>query len=210
MSLAGSVQFTRRLINGWKRPKPNALRQQHWRAKYGALTSVALGYRKTKFTRLRLVVAKNSRFGYAWVIFALALAVHVLDEATHDFLSFYNSSVMAIRERLPFLTLPTFTFRVWLAGLIAGIILLLCLSPLAFRATPWLRIIAMPLSIIIGVFNASGHILSSVYYQRWMPGVYSSPFLLMAGLCLLVSSVISCSYLDIPINRVNGDQTSQS
>jgi hypothetical protein len=133
-------------------------------------------------------VAKNSRFGYAWIIFALALAVHVLDEATHDFLSFYNPSVQAIRARLPFLRLPTFTFRVWLAGLVAGIVLLLCISPLAFRGARWMRMVAVPLAIVVGVFNASLHMLSSVYYHRWMPGVYSSPLLLMAALLLLVSS----------------------
>jgi hypothetical protein len=28
----------------------------------------------------------NRRFGIAWVLFALALVLHVTDEATHDFL----------------------------------------------------------------------------------------------------------------------------
>ncbi len=77
-------------------------------------------------------VAVNRRFGIAWVMFALAVAVHVTDEATHDFLSTYNSSVRTMRARLPFLPLPTFSFRVWLALLITGIFLLLCLSPFGF------------------------------------------------------------------------------
>lgn len=42
-------------------------------------------------------VRLNRRFGIAWVRFALAVAVHVTDEAMHDFLSPYNSSVRAIR-----------------------------------------------------------------------------------------------------------------
>ncbi len=87
-------------------------------------------------------VTSNRRLGMAWVIFALALAVHVTDEATHDFLSTYNSSVRTIRARLPFLPLPTFSFGVWLTLLIAGIILLLCLSPVAFRGSPWLQILS--------------------------------------------------------------------
>ena len=126
-------------------------------------------------------MARNNRFGYAWITFALALAVHVLDEATHDFLSFYNPSVRAIRARMPFLPLPTFTFRVWLTGLSAGIVLLLCISPFAFRRARWMRMVAVPLSIVVGVFNASLHMLSSVYYHRWIPGVYSSPFLLLVS-----------------------------
>ena len=53
-------------------------------------------------------IATHRLFGFAWLAFALALAVHVLDEATHDFLSVYNPSAQAIRSRLPFLPLPTF------------------------------------------------------------------------------------------------------
>src|SRR5207248_483626 len=68
----------------------------------------------------------NRRFGIAWVTFALAVAVHVTDEAMHDFLSTYNPSVRAIRARLSFLPLPMFSFRIWLALLTAGIFFLLC------------------------------------------------------------------------------------
>jgi uncharacterized membrane protein required for colicin V production len=132
-------------------------------------------------------VAVNRRFGIAWVMFALAVAVHVTDEATHDFLSTYNSSVRTIRARLPFLTLPTFSFRVWLALLIAGIFLLLCLSPLAFRGNSWLRIVCRPLGILVGLLNAALHVGSSIYFHRWMPGVYSSPFLVLAAIYLLAS-----------------------
>src|SRR6516164_9030397 len=100
----------------------------------------------------------NRRFGIAWVAFVLAVAVHVADEATHGFLSTYNPSVRAIRTRLPFLTLPTFSFGVWITLLIAGIILLLCLSPFAFRENVWLRKVAWPLGILVGVMNAALHI----------------------------------------------------
>lgn len=137
--------------------------------------------------------APNRRFGMAWVAFALALAVHVADEATHDFLSMYNPSVRAIRARLPFLPLPTFTFRVWLTLLIAGILLLLCLFPFAFRGASWLRLLSRPLGILVGVLNATLHISSSVYFHRWMPGVYSSPLLLTAALVLLASSRLCTS-----------------
>jgi hypothetical protein len=128
------------------------------------------------------------RFGYAWLGFAAALTVHVTDEATHDFLPTYNPTALAIRARLPFLPLPTFTFGVWLSLLVAGIALLFCLSPLAFRGARWLRLAALPLSIVVGVFNACGHMISSVYLWRWMPGVYSSPLLLAAAVFLLVSA----------------------
>jgi uncharacterized membrane protein HdeD (DUF308 family) len=131
---------------------------------------------------------RDRRFGVAWVSFGLALAAHVVDEATHNFLSTYNSSVHAIRARFPFLPLPTFTFRIWLALLITGILLLLCISPLAFRGNSWLRIVSRLLGIVVGVLNAALHIGSSLYFHRWMPGVYSSPLLLLAAIYLLASS----------------------
>lgn len=130
----------------------------------------------------------NRRFGIAWLLFALAVALHVTDEATHDFLTTYNASVHAIRARLPFLPIPTFTFAVWLTGLIAGIVLLLVLSPFAFRGNRALRLVAVPLGLVVGVFNAALHISSSIYFHRWMPGVYSSPFLLVAALFLLYNA----------------------
>ncbi|HYL61554.1 MAG TPA: HXXEE domain-containing protein [Candidatus Methylomirabilis sp.] len=131
-------------------------------------------------------IAEHS-FGIAWVLFALALALHVADEARHDFLSTYNPSVRAIRARLPFLPVPTFTFRVWLSLLIAGIVLLLCLSPLAFGGNHVLRLVARVLAIVVGILNAAGHLASSAYLRRWLPGTYSAPILLAAAIYLLAA-----------------------
>ena len=117
------------------------------------------------------------RFGYAWIFLIAAIALHVTDEALTDFLSVYNPAVRAIREWLPFLPLPTFTFCVWLTGLCVGILLLFCLSPLAFMGNRILTRLAYPLSILMFA-NGLGHIGGSLYMGRLMPGVYSSPFLL--------------------------------
>ena len=83
------------------------------------------------------------RFGFTWVAMAVVIALHVTDEAATDFLSVYNPAVRAIRARLPFLPLPTFTFGVWLAGRAAGVALLLALSPLAFRQSRWIERVAL-------------------------------------------------------------------
>jgi hypothetical protein len=127
-------------------------------------------------------------FGWSWVGFALAVAVHVADEAAHDFLSVYNPMVEAVRARLPFLPLPTFTFDVWIGGLIAGILLLLALSPLAFRGNRWLVRIAWPLAILVGIGNAFGHLGGSLWFGRPMPGVLSAPLILAAGIVLLIAA----------------------
>ena len=125
-------------------------------------------------------------FGAAWVGLALALAVHVTDEAANDFLSVYNPAVRGIRERIGFFPMPTFTFEIWITGLILAVLLLLSLSPFAFRGSRGLRWVAYPLAVLM-FFNGMGHILGSLYMRDWMPGVYSSPVLLAASVWLWLS-----------------------
>ncbi len=126
------------------------------------------------------------QFGIAWILLALALALHVADEALNDFLSFWNPLVKTVREQAPLVPLPTFTFEGWLTGLILGVALLLALSPLAFRGQRWMVPFAYFLGIIM-VGNGLLHTVGSLYYGRLLPGVYSSPFLIAAALYLLVS-----------------------
>jgi hypothetical protein len=122
-------------------------------------------------------------FGPAWVALCLALVLHVTDEALTDFLSVYNPAVDAIRVRLPFLPLPTFAFSVWLTGLTLAIILLLALSPFAYRNRPWMAPIAYAFSVLMTA-NGLGHIGGSIFMGRLMPGVYSSPVVLVSSIYL--------------------------
>jgi len=123
------------------------------------------------------------RFGRAWVAMAAVIALHVTDEAATGFLSVYNPAVRAIRARLPYLPLPTFTFGVWLAGLAAGVALLLLLAPAAFRGARWIVRAALPLSVLMFA-NGLGHIGGSFYLGRLAPGVMSAPLLLAASVWL--------------------------
>ena len=125
-------------------------------------------------------------FGWSWIALTLALAVHVTDEALTNFLSVYNPTVLAIRRQVSFLPLPTFTFRVWLSGLVVGIILLVALSPFAFREARWIMFAAYVLGFFM-IVNALQHIAASIYMGRAMPGVYSSPLLLACSIYLLLS-----------------------
>src|SRR5689334_7959376 len=79
------------------------------------------------------------RLGYAWLSFCIGLAAHVTDEAATGFLSVYNPTVIALRQKFGFWPMPTFEFHVWLTGLTFLIITLLTLSPLMFRSVPWVR-----------------------------------------------------------------------
>ena len=127
-----------------------------------------------------LVDQEAMRFGFAWVLLSVALALHVTDEVLTDFLSVYNPSAEAIRKRFPFLLLPVFTFRVWLAGLCLGTFVAFALSFLAFRSNHLAIVIAYPVAILMFA-NGIGHIVASLYCRRLMPGVYSSPLLVAAS-----------------------------
>ena len=129
-----------------------------------------------------------AHFGLAWVALAVGLALHVLDEALTDFLGVYNPTVMRIRSRIPWIWLPVFSFPVWIGGLAAGVTLLFALSPLAFHGTRWVVLAALPLSAIM-IMNGVGHIGSSVYLRRLMPGVYSSPLLIAASAYALITAL---------------------
>lgn len=127
-------------------------------------------------------------FGIAWILFAVTFAAHFTDEAMHGFLPEYNSRVRMIRKKIPLLPIPTFSFAGWLALLIAGLVLLLGLSPLAFHDNLWLHLVARPIAIIAGIFNAGLHLVGSLWCRRPMPGLYSSPLLLTSAIYLLCVS----------------------
>jgi len=131
--------------------------------------------------------ASRRQLGFAWVGLTVALAVHVADEAMHDFLSVYNPAVLVIRQRLPWLPLPTFTFDVWLAGLIFAVLGLLTMASLAYRGQRWLVLASYPYAALMFA-NGLGHISYSLYTRTFMPGVWSSPLLLAGSVWLLVTA----------------------
>jgi hypothetical protein len=125
----------------------------------------------------------NQRFGIWWLAFGYTLALHVLDEAGNDFLSVYNPNALRLRRFVPFI--PVFTFRQFVGALLCGLAIWLALAPLAFHGMKWQKRLAIPLSIVVGIFNGLAHILSSLYFGRFMPGVYSAPLILLSGIMLL-------------------------
>ncbi len=126
----------------------------------------------------------HRRWALAWAALCATFALHVMDEAANDFLSWYNPNVLEIRARAPWLPIPTFTFPVWITGLTVAVLGLAALTPLVGRGHRWL----LPLAYVYGIIhiaNAIGHVATSVA-GRWLaPGVYSSPLLLAAALWLL-------------------------
>ena len=127
---------------------------------------------------------RRSSFASAWVALTFALAAHVADEALTDFLSVYNPIVAAARQRFGWFPMPTFSFGVWLAGLIALVVILLLLSAVARRGGPLIRTLAYPFGVIM-LLNGIGHLAASAYFRRWMPGATTAPLLLVCSTWLL-------------------------
>jgi hypothetical protein len=128
---------------------------------------------------------RDRHLGQAWLLLTAAVALHVADEAANDFLgSFYNPTVISLRDRLGWFPAPTFTFEGWLAGLITGIVLLLLLTPFAYRRARWVVGLAWIYGGVM-ILNALGHTAISLAWGRAVAGVYSSPFLLAAAGYLL-------------------------
>ena len=137
--------------------------------------------------------ASLDNFGLAWLLLCFAFCAHVADEALTGFLRVYNPTVMAMRDRLGWFPMPTFAFRDWLLGLIAANIILLALTPWAFRNARALRPLAYFFAAVMllngmghTVFTVLGRTVASVQFSRPAPGFYSSPFLLAASIYLFL------------------------
>jgi hypothetical protein len=133
--------------------------------------------------------SSTTAFGWAWIAATLALGLHVGDEATHDFLAWYNPQALRIRRFLrgfPFP--PTFTFRPWLIALSLAVLILAALTPQAYKGASWLRVLA----IIMGVEHVGNgllHLGAGLMIRRAVPGIWSAPILLATGIWLLHSAL---------------------
>jgi len=80
--------------------------------------------------------------------------------------------------------LPVFTFQIWLIGLVAVVLILFLLAALILRGARGMRTLSYFFAWVM-VANGGWHIVASVSMQKPMPGVYSAPLLLAAGIYLL-------------------------
>jgi multisubunit Na+/H+ antiporter MnhE subunit len=117
----------------------------------------------------------------------------VADEALTGFLDVYNPTVAAMRAMLSWFPMPTFAYREWLIGLIVANVVLLALTPLAYRNARVLRPLAYFYAAIMllngmghTIFTVLGRTVPSVHFSRPAPGFYSSPFLLITSVYLFL------------------------
>jgi hypothetical protein len=95
---------------------------------------------------------------------------------------------LKIKESISFIPLPTFTFKTWITGLSFGIVILFLLTPLVSGRNKFI----IPLIQIFSIFmilNGFGHIIGSIYYSKFIAGMLSSPFLIIASASVLYFSI---------------------
>ena len=136
---------------------------------------------------------KLHSFGGPWLALCGAFALHVLDEDLTGFLGVYNPTVIILRERWAWFPMPTWAHREWLVTLVVACVICFALTPLAFRESGGLRVLAWLFAGIM-LLNGLGHTLftilgrtvEAVRFARPAPGFYSSPALIGAAGWMLV------------------------
>jgi len=127
-------------------------------------------------------------FGLAWLLLCIAFALHVWDEAVHDFLDYFNATVLTLYGHCSWFPRMDMTYREWLTPLIVAVVVCTAMTPFAFRNARWLRPLAY-LFALIHFLNGMGHIIAqirgeavpSVRFQGIAPGFYTAPLLLAAS-----------------------------
>jgi hypothetical protein len=129
----------------------------------------------------------------AWLWLVVALALHVIDEASTGFLDVYNPTVRALRERFGWSPMPEFRFDAWVAGLAVLVLGLALLTPLVdqgLRSVRAATIVFAGLMVLNGVAHLTGTIagrtIATVRFERPMPGSWSSPLLIGAAVLFIV------------------------
>lgn len=132
--------------------------------------------------------SSSNRLAVAWVLMVAAVALHVVDETLTDFLPFYNELVSNLKERIGFFPMPTFSFGIWLGGLIGAVVIGFLLTPFMARGGRLSRAVAVILGLIM-IANSLGHMIGSIFFGRFLPGFWSSPILLATAVMVVAAGV---------------------
>jgi len=133
-------------------------------------------------------------FGLSWLLLCFVFALHVWDEATHDFLRYYNATMLTLYGHFSWIPRMDFEFREWLIGLLVAIVVCFALTPFAFRNARWLRPLAY-LFAGIHFLNGMGHTVAEIFggtvpsvrFPGVAPGFYTAPLLLVSSAYLFWS-----------------------
>jgi hypothetical protein len=152
----------------------------------------ASGADRISFVKVGRGFGQVENWGFAWLLLCLSFGANILDDALHDFVGYYNATVLTLYGHFSWFPRVDLSFREWLIGAILAEAILLLLVPLAFRNSRFLRPIAYIFSTIMLLdgfgsilATARGRTVPSVHFAGMAPGSYSSPLLLVASIYLL-------------------------
>ncbi|GAC1700533.1 MAG: hypothetical protein NVS9B4_02090 [Candidatus Acidiferrum sp.] len=153
----------------------------------------------------RDLTERAGNFGLAWLLLCLAFVAHSVDEALTDFLSYYNATVLTLYGHFSWFPRLDMDVHRWATVLIVTNMVLLSLTPFAYRNARFLRPVAYFFAALLLVngmghifFTVLGHTVPSVSFDGSAPGFYSSPLLLAGSIYLLVR--LRRSAIDFPGN----------
>ncbi|PYT92558.1 MAG: hypothetical protein DMG36_14340 [Acidobacteria bacterium] len=136
---------------------------------------------------------KPPTLGLAWFILCLSFAVNILDELLHDFLGSYNPTVLTLYGHFSWFPRIDLTLGKWLVIVLGADVVLLLMTPCAFRRAGFMRPLAYGFATLMFLkglgtilISALGQTVGSVRFTGGAPGVYSSPLLMVASLYLLL------------------------
>lgn len=129
-----------------------------------------------------------SNWQRSWLGVALALGMHVVDEAMHSFLDWYNPIADSLQVQLGIPFPPTFTFPIWLGGLTLLVLTCVAVTPFFQPRRRWL----VPIAVAWGVIHTGNgllHIIASINAGRMVPGTWTAPLLLLTAPYLILESL---------------------
>lgn len=133
---------------------------------------------------------RRSRLAQAWLALTVVLTLHVVEGAIRDYLSFYNPLAMSLRDTMLWTWMPTFTLAAWLGGWTAILASLYGLTWFAIYPARWVVWAAFFYGEVVWLF-AAAKLGFAIYLEKPIPGVFTTPLLLIASTWLSLEAVFS-------------------
>ena len=143
-------------------------------------------------------------FGRAWLVLCTVTALHLLEESTTGFLEDFAPLVhtvglaIGIPAEMP-------SYSIWLAAIASLIAFVFVLTPLAFRGRHWVVLGSYVFAALM-VGNGVNHLLSPLYLGHFLPGQWTSPFLILASIQLVAKANtcrLAARQANTPLNPTN-------
>lgn len=126
------------------------------------------------------------RWTMAWLAVCAALALHLADEVFNGSLGLYADFARVVGWVWPSIDMPPFQRDVWLINLAGTILVLFALTWLVRRRSG-VMVTASYLLAAFATANGVLHLLAAAALKSTIPGLWSAPLMVAAGLFLFLA-----------------------